>query len=387
MVSTMAKPKFELAHIIGRFGKHFAQRYKPNAYILRTLNAITLCRTPALGGHAYACDACGGILSGYNSCRNRHCPKCQGLKQALWVDELIQSTLPVKHYHIVFTLPHELNDICLLNSAAFYNRLFSCAWDAIRTSGYIHFGVETGAVCVLHTWGQDLCLHPHLHCIVPAAGLSLSHHWKHIGNGGKFLLPVTQLSVDFRSHFMKNLKKWLQEGKLLEKYQSVIDKAWGKPWNVNAGPSMASPEHVIRYLGNYTLRVAITNSRILDISGTKVTFLHKDYANHAKVLPIVIEGVEFLRRFCMHILPKRFVKIRRFGVYSSRYKAVTKKLKPKTIDTLLRDKESWLERLTRVTGFDVTLCPICKTGKLHRIAELPKIRSPTNFYATVLNIG
>ena len=387
MVSTMAKPKFELAHIIRRFGKQLVQRYNPNAYILRTLNAITLCRTPALGGHAYACDACGGILSGYNSCRNRHCPKCQGLKQALWVDELIQSTLPVKHYHIVFTLPHELNDICLLNSAAFYNRLFSCAWDAIRTSGYIHFGVETGAVCVLHTWGQDLCLHPHLHCIVPAAGLSLSDHWKHIGNGGKFLLPVTQLSVDFRSHFMKNLKKWLQEGKLLEKYQSVIDKAWGKPWNVNAGPSMASSEHVIRYLGNYTLRVAITNSRILDISGTKVTFLHKDYANHAKVLPIVIEGVEFLRRFCMHILPKRFVKIRRFGVYSSRYKAVTKKLKPKTIDTLLRDKESWLERLTRVTGFDVTLCPICKTGKLHRIAELPKIRSPTNFYATVLNIG
>ena len=209
MTVIMPKPTFERAHIIHRFGKHFVQRYKPKAYILRTLNTITLCRTPALGGHAYACDACGAIQSGYNSCRNRHCPKCLGLKQALWVDELIQSTLPVKHYHIVFTLPHELNDICLIDSAAFYNRLFSCAWDTIRTSGYTHFDVETGAVSVLHTWGQDLCLHPHLHCIVPAAGLSLSHHWKHIGDDGKFLFPVTQLSVDFRSHFMKNLKKWL----------------------------------------------------------------------------------------------------------------------------------------------------------------------------------
>jgi hypothetical protein len=382
----MAMPTFELAHIIGRFGKHFVQRYNPNAYILRTLNAITLCRTPALGGHSYACDGCGVILSGYNSCRNRHCPKCQGLKQALWVDELIESTLPVKHYHIVFTLPHELNDICLIDSAAFYNRLFSCAWDTIRTSGYTHFGVETGAICVLHTWGQDLCLHPHLHCIVPAAGLSLSHHWKHVGKDGKFLFPVTQLSVDFRSHFMKNLKKWLQERKLLGKYQSVIDNAWGKPWNVHTEPSMASGEHVIRYLSNYTLRVAITNSRILDISDTMVTFLHKDYANHAKVLPIAMDGVEFLRRFCMHILPKRFVKIRRFGVYSSRYKAITQKLKPKTIDTLLLNKESRMERLIRVTGFDVTLCPLCKSGKLHSIAELPKIRSPTSFYATVLNI-
>lgn len=383
----MTKPKFELAHIIGRFGKQLVQRYKPNAYILRNLNAITLCRTPALGGHSYACDACGVIQSGYNSCRNRHCPKCQNAKQALWVDELIQSTLPVKHFHIVFTLPHELNDICLIDSVAFYNRLFSCAWDTIRTSGYAHFGVETGAVCVLHTWGQDLCLHPHLHCIVPAAGLSLSDHWKHIGNNGKFLFPVLKLSADFRSHFMKILKKWLIDRNLLEKYQPVIDKAWGKPWNVHAEPSMATPEHVIRYLGNYTLRVAIANSRILDISDTKVTFLHKDYVNNAKVAPITLEGVEFLRRFCMHILPKRFVKIRRFGVYSSRYKAITQKLKPKTIDSLLRDNESMTERLTRVTGFDVSLCPVCKSGKLHRIAELPKIRSPTSFYDSVFNIA
>jgi hypothetical protein len=381
----MTKEKFELAFIIKRFGKHFVQRYNPNAYILRTLNAITQCRTFELGGHTFACDCCGTIYISYNSCRNRHCPKCQGPKQALWVDGLIHSTLPVKHYHIVFTVPHDLNDICLLDSAAFYNRLFSCAWDTIRTAGYANFGVEPGAVCVLHTWGQNLSLHPHVHCIVPAAGLSLSGNWKHIAKDGKYLFPVPKLSADFRSHFLKGIKGWLIKQNLLKKYQAVIDKAWGKPWVVHSEPSLASPEHVFGYPGNYTLRVAITNTRIINVSDTEVTFLHKDYAKNAKVLPIVLEGVEFLRRFCQHILPKKFVKIRRFGVYSSRYKAMTQKLKPKTMVTLVRNKETWLERILRVTGLDFTLCPVCKTGKLHRIAELPMVRAPTNFYAMSLN--
>jgi hypothetical protein len=376
----MINPKFDLAFIINRFGKHFQQRYKPNAYILHTLNAITKCRTAELGGHTFVCDCCGAIHFRYNSCRNRHCPNCQAAKQAIWVDELVHATLPVKHYHIVFTVPHELNDICLLNSADFYNRLFSCAWEAIRCAGYAHFGVETGAVGVLHTWGQDLCLHPHIHCIVPAAGLTLAGKWAHVGKNGKYLFPVSRLSIEFRSHFLGDLKRWLSKRNLLKRYQYVIDKAWGKDWNVHAEPSMASPDHVIRYLGNYTLRVAISNSRILDVSDTKVTFRHKDYANNAKVLPVSMDGVEFLRRFCLHILPKRFVKTRRFGVYSSRYKALTQKLKPKTIDTLIRDKETFLERLFRITGVDVSLCPSCKAGRLHLLDELPRIRDPANVF-------
>jgi len=386
MVSAMARPKFDLAHIVDRFGKQFVQRYNPNAYILRTLNAISQCRTSELGGHQNACDCCGTVQISYNSCRNRHCPKCQGSKQTLWVEELVQSTLPVKHYHIVFTTPHELNDICLTDSAAFYIRLFACAWDAIRTAGYANFGVETGAVCVLHTWGQNLSLHPHLHCIVPAAGLSLAGNWKHIAQSGKYLFPVTKLSVDFRSHFLKGTKEWLVKNGVLKKYQAVIDNAWKKPWVVHCEPSLARADHVIGYLGNYTLRVAITNSRIMNVTDTNVTFLHKDYAKGARVIPITLDGVEFLRRFCLHILPKKFVKIRRYGVYSSRHKAIVAKLKPKTVDALIRAKESGTERLLRVTGIDITLCPICKTGKLHRIAEIPKIRSPTNFYASILSI-
>ena len=378
--------RFELAHIINRFGEQYVQRYKPNAYILHTLDAITKCRTKELGGHENACDCCGNINISYNSCRNRHCPKCQGSKQVLWVDELIHATLQVKHYHIVFTVPHELNDICLLNSALFYNRLFACVWDTLRTAGYANFGVETGAVCVLHTWGQNLSLHPHVHCIVPAAGLSFTGKWKHIAKSGKYLFPVTKLSIDFHSHFLKKTKEWLKQQNILTKYQSLIDKAWQKPWVVHSEPSLAGPEHVIGYLGNYTLRVAITNNRIINVTDTDVTFLHKDYAKGARVAPVTLDGVEFLRRFCGHILPKKFVKIRRFGVYSSRYKAITNKLKPKTAQTLIRSKETTMERLFRITGFDVTLCPICKTGKLHRIAELPKIRSPTNFYTLVHNI-
>ena len=379
----MSRPKFEVEHIVKQFAKPFVQRYNPNAYQLHILNAISVCRTSALGGHASACDCCGTISISYNSCRNRHCPKCQVSRQTIWVDDLLQATLPVKHYHIVFTVPHLLNAICLLDNAAFYNRLFACAWDTLRTFGYKHFGSETGAVCVLHTWGQNLCLHPHVHCIVPAAGLTLAQNWKKIGSGGKYLYPVTLLSVDFRSHFLKNTKRWLKAQGLLSKYQSLLNRAWKSPWVVFCEPSMAKPEHVIKYLGNYTHRVAISNSRILDVNKNTVTFLHKDYADGARQKPVTMDGVEFLRRFCLHILPKRFVKIRRFGIYNHSYKTFILKQKPKPgIEKLI--KLSNAERILILTGFDVFLCPVCKEGRLHRIEEIPRARAPNSLYDIIL---
>jgi hypothetical protein len=349
---------------------------------MRVLDALTQCRTSSLGGHADACDCCGEIRISYNSCGNRHCPKCQSSKQAFWVEDLLLSTLEVKHCHIVFTMPEELNDICLSDSSMFYGKLFASVWDTLRTFGYTRFGVESGAVCVLHTWGQNLSLHPHVHCIVPAVGLSLAGNWKNIGAGGKFLYPVAQLSSHFRSHFMKCLKAWLKNKKLLPPYQSLLDKAWGKPWVVFCEPSLAKAEHVVKYLGQYIHRVAISNSRILGIDDNNVTFLHKDYADNAVQKPITLDGVEFLRRFCMHILPRRFVKIRRYGIYSSRYKALKQKPAPK-----LTIKESSQERFFRLTGFDVYLCPVCKKGHMHTFEELPKIRSPTTFYAIICNIN
>ncbi|HOT15264.1 MAG TPA: IS91 family transposase [Bacteroidales bacterium] len=377
----MSRSCVELANIATRFGKQFVEQYNPNAYHQRVLQDITQCRTAELGGHSMACDDCGQITISYNSCRNRHCPKCLASKQALWVDDLLETTLDVKHYHIVFTVPHELNPISQLNSAWFYNQMFATVWDTLRSFGYSHFGVETGAICVLHTWGQNLSLHPHVHCIVPAAGESLSGRMKHIGNGGKFLYPVRQLSVTFRGKLMDAIKKQLKAIGLLPKFQQLLNTAWGKQWVVFCEPSMAKPGHVVKYLGQYTHRVAITNDRILSIDGQNVCFMHKDYADHARQKPITLNGVEFLRRFCLHILPRRFVKIRRYGIYSSRYRALQKKKNPKM---LVKPKETARERLARITGYDMYRCPVCKSGTLHPFEALPRIRSPDTLYA-VLN--
>ena len=186
----MNRSSYEIADVIRQFGAQFTAEYQPNSYQQRVLNALSICRTSELGGHKQVCDCCSKQQISYNSCRNRHCPKCQGSKQAFWVEDLLETTLEVKHYHIVFTVPHELNTVCLLDSEWFYNRLFSAVWETLRQLGYTRFGVEPGAVCVLHTWGQNLSLHPHIHCIVPAVGETLAGNLKHIGSSGKFLFRL-----------------------------------------------------------------------------------------------------------------------------------------------------------------------------------------------------
>lgn len=380
----MSRSPLEMAHIIRKFGKVFHEKYKPNAYVSRVLNAITQCRTVELGGHAYVCDCCGVVKSGFNSCRNRHCSKCQGIKQMIWVDELLGATLPVKHYHIVFTVPHELNDVCLLGSAAFYSGLFASAWETLRSFGYTKYGAESGAIAVLHTWGQNLSLHPHLHCIVPSVGISLAGHAKEMNVAGKYLYPVKQLSVAFRAHFMRHVKKWLKANGHLPQYQQTLDSAWSKDWVVFCEPSLAKAEHVVKYLGQYTHRVAITNNRILSVDENTVTFLHKDYADESRKKPVTLEGVEFLRRFCMHILPLRFVKIRRYGVYSSQQKAQLQKLKG--AKKVLQIKPSTQERIKTLLGIDIYCCKECGQGKMIPLEVIPRTRSPgTTFYNVILN--
>ena len=196
------RPRFELADVISRFGSELIARTKLTPLQLKVLGKIAQCRTAALGGHEEACESCGTARYSYNSCGDRHCPKCQAAKQALWIDDLLQTTLPVKHYHIVFTLPHQLNAVCLHNQRMYYDLLFAAAWNTLRSFGYSHYGVETGAVAVLHSWGQNLSLHPHLHCIVPAAGYALDGSWKNIGASGKYLYPVHQLSAAFKGKFL-----------------------------------------------------------------------------------------------------------------------------------------------------------------------------------------
>jgi len=381
------RPRFEVADVIHRFGEQFAMQRHPNRYQQKVLRALTLCRTAALGWHKEQCDCCGRERISYNSCGNRHCPKCQSVYQAFWIEGLLRMTLPVKHYHIVFTVPHELNAISMLDSRWFYNLLLSAAWDILRTFGYTHYGVESGAVMVLQTWGENLSLHPHVHCIVPAAGQSLAGNMKHIGKGGKYLYPVTQLSVAFRGKVMGSIKRRLRKQKLLEEYETPLNTAWKKPWNVHCEPAFGKPEHLVRYLGQYTYRVAISNHRILNIGDNGVTFIHKDYRDNAKKKSITLTGVEFLHRFCLHILPVRFIKIRYFGIYSSRFRAQKHKANPKM--TIKPKQETTASRIKRLTGFDVCRCPFCKKGTMYIVEVVTRIRSPgnTDSFFSSLQVG
>lgn len=373
---------YEVADVIARFGGEYIEQYNPNAYILRVLDTLGKCRTSALGGHKERCNCCGRERISYNSCGNRHCPKCQATKQAFWVEDRIRDAFDVKHYHVVFTVPEILNPICLLDSRSFYSALFQSAWDTLRTFGYSHYGVESGAICVLHTWGQNLSLHPHIHCIVPATGLSLKGKLKGIGKQGKYLYPQRMLAATFKGKILQSLKARLSHKGILQEHKPVIEAAYRKKWVVDCEPSFASPQHVVKYLGQYTHRVAISNQRLIEVAEHGVTFMHKDYRDGARQKPVTLSGVEFLRRFTMHILPHRFVKIRYYGIYGSRYKALAKKMTIKKI--VVRIEESPQQRLLRLTGFDVYQCSFCKKGRMSTVELLPRIRSPTVIYSPPL---
>lgn len=377
----MKHNNYEVAHVIQRFGDEFVKKHHPNTWTTRTLNALQICRTAALGGHKERCDHCEKIRMSYNSCRNRHCPKCQGSKQAFWIEDVSKRIIDTKYFHVVFTVPEQLNTICLLDSKRFYSILFTSVWQSLRTFGYTHYGVESGALAILHTWGQNLSLHPHIHCLVPAAGIDLLGDMKKISKKGKYLYPVKKLSIEFRSNMMKRLKKQLKVNNQLTKHQSLIDKVWAKDWVVYCEPSFADADRVIKYLGQYTHRVAISNHRIQNITKSFVSFFYKDYKDNGRQKPTKLKGVEFLRRFSMHILPKGFVKVRYYGILSNRYTKQTAMYRkpPK----MVIDNETSQQRILRLTGFDIYKCPFCKKGHMHTIEIIPKIRSPVRFLYTI----
>lgn len=370
------RPQFEVAQIIDRFGPQFIEQCQPNSFTLRTLDALQKCRTSALGGHKDACDCCNKERISYNSCGNRHCPKCQSNKQAIWADDRMNDALDLKYFHVVFTVPQALNPICLLDSKRFYSAMFECAWSVLQTFGYSHYGVEGGAICVLHTWGQNLSLHPHIHCIVPAAGLTLKGNLKQITKQGKYLYPVRMLSSVFRGKMLEKIKGQLRKSHQLLQYQSLLDAVWKKPWVVYCEPPLGNAQQIVRYLGQYTHRVAISNHRIQNIDDSGVSFFYKDYKDKSKKKLTKLSGVEFLRRFSQHILPRRFVKIRHYGILSSRQKEQLKPLQTKKPEPKV--KETAQERIVRITGFDRYQCPFCKKGTMHTVELLPRIRSPGN---------
>ena len=370
------RPQFEVSQIIDRFGLQYIEQCQPNSFTLRTLDALQKCRTSALGGHKDVCDCCSKQRISYNSCGNRHCPKCQSNKQALWVDDRISDAMDVKYFHVVFTVPQALNQVCLLDSKWFYGNMFECVWSVLQSFGYSHYGVESGAICVLHTWGQNLSLHPHIHCIVPSAGLTVKGNLKRITKQGKYLYPVRMLSAVFRGKLLGKIKRQLQQGNQLAQYQPLLEEMWKQPWVVYCEPPLGNAQQIVKYLGQYTHRIAISNQRIQNIDDSGITFWYKDYKDNSKKKLTKLSGVEFLRRFCLHILPYRFVKIRYYGILSSRQKDQLRPLQAKKPE--VKVKETLQERILRITGFDRYQCPFCKIGTMYTIELLPRIRSPDN---------
>lgn len=383
------KTRYELAGVVRKFGNALLQNESVSPIQTKTLFDIVQCRSAALGGHEEACDCCGTVRYSYNSCGNRHCPKCQFAKQVKWIDKLIDRTLPIKHFHVVFTVPHCLNGVCLWNNTRYYKTLFDSVWRTLHSFGYSHYGVETGAIAVLHSWGQNLSLHPHIHCLIPAAGYTLKGTWKNIGVNGKYLYPVQQLSSSFKGKFLKSLELALLKEGALKGFSAAINQAWNKEWVVYSEPSMAGSEHVIRYLGQYTHRVAISNQNITNITDTHVEFVTKDYRDNAKKKPARLTGFEFLRRFCQHILPSQFVKIRYFGIYNGTTKrSLQLQFTQSSMDAKIKQKlvahETAVECIKRVLGIDLTKCPVCKKGTLRKIREIPRIRSPNQHLPSLL---
>jgi hypothetical protein len=359
------KPRYELAEIIDRFEEDFQEKHSPNSYVKRTLNALKRCRTSSLGGHVDKCDECGHIRISYNSCRNRHCPKCQNTQREAWVEDRKQDLLPVPYFHVVFTVPDTLNSLFLQKPADLYNLLFASTWETIAQFSYTQLHAETGMVAILHTWGQNLSLHPHIHCVVPGGGINFRGQWKQVStseNGKVFLFRVENLSNVFRGKFIDALKKKLPQA------AKFIDDLYKTDWIVYSKEPFAGAEQVIEYLGRYTHKVAIGNHRLLNVDESGVRFSWRDYRdNQEKVMPL--EGTEFLRRFCMHILPKRFVRIRHYGLLSTAHRGELRELQLAFGIKIpeVREKKHWKDVCREHLNYDPDICPQCGKGHMTTI--------------------
>jgi len=384
----VSKPKHEVADILN-FGfedylvKHY---YKLPKHKVKTARAISNCRTANLGAHKDQCTECGHIRISYNSCRNRHCPKCQNLAKEKWLEKRTEELLPVQYFHVVFTIPDLLNDIMLNNQTLMYDILFKAASQTILDLCKNRMNSRSGVMAILHTWGQNLSYHPHLHCIVPGGGLS-AHKTKWVNSKKKYLIPVKVISAVFKGKFMELLKLSYKNKTLFftgssrvlydkKDFQNLLDKLYSKNWVVFTKKPFGSPLQVLSYLGRYTHRVAISNHRIknIDYEKSEVSFEWKDYRDSSRKKIMTISIQEFIRRYLNHILPHGFIKIRYFGIFACRIKAEMIKLCKKLLKTEIittKKRKNWIELLLDLTGVDIRICPCCKKGEMIRFS--PKL--------------
>ena len=354
---TMFRAAYEVAQVLERNREHLSGLCA-NSWQLRTLHALRKCRTAALGGHIDRCDNpdCHRLHLSYNSCRNRHCPKCQGHKREQWIRAREAELLNAPYFHVVFTLPSELNRICLYDPKTIYNLLFATAWQVIKgfSSNHRFLGADPGMVAILHTWGQNLSLHPHLHCIVPGGGISRSGKWKPARNKGKYLFPVRAMGKVFRARFVARLR--LEFGSFSNAYYEGLFK---NEWVVYCKRPFMGPSQVVEYLGRYTHKIAIGNHRIMNLDGQGIAFSVKDYRHGGKKSLMRLSDKEFIRRFAMHVLPKGFVRIRHYGILSSSRKKALVPLLQQFLGSPVPNGRPPLEHRR---------CPYCQIGIMATVA-------------------
>ena len=359
----------EVQDIFRQHGAAYINAYHPPPHVQKAIRAIINCRTSVLGGHTDVCDECGYTHVSYNSCRNRHCPKCQALAKERWIMARQKELLPVPYFHVVFTLPSELDGVVMQNQEVMYNLLFKASQETVRelARDRKYLGAEIGLTAILHTWGQNLTLHPHIHMIVPGGGLSADGRW--VSGRKKFFIPVKVMAKKFRGKFLCFLKQaklgftgrqaYLKDA---GQYGSFISSLYRKDWYVYCKRPFKTTKSVLEYLGRYTHRIAISNHRIISQSDSQVSFKWRDYRDKGSTKVMTLSVMEFMRRFLLHILPPGFTKIRHYGFLACAVKGKKLALCKKLLNVPPQDTTKALstaELIQKLTGIDIAVCPVC----------------------------
>lgn len=377
---------YEVADIVRQFGAAYRAKYVLTCEEARVLRDIEECRTAALGGHVDECERCGAVHYYWHSCRNRHCPQCQGLAKAQWSAKRQAELLPIPYFHVVFTLDHVFNGLMKYNQRVLYTLLIALASQLLKEYGERYLGGEVGFLVVLHTWGQKLDYHVHLHCIVMGGALTKEGAWRQADE--TFLFPVVELSAAFRDAFCAGVSELCRTGQLRFVGDSV---AWAEPefraaqvaasrakkWEVYIKPPFGGPEEVLKYLGGYVNRIAISNRRLVEVNAQEVRFTYRDYQAEDKVKVLSLTGEEFLRRFLQHVLPAGFVRIRYYGLWhpcQRRKLEQCRRLLGLTSAVPEVVERSVAEWLLELRGVDITRCPTCGEGPLRRIGAVAALR-------------
>ena len=384
----VARPRLELADIVRARGDGYRRTHRLAPVQHAALRAIATCRTAVLGGHRETCDRCGATRITYNSCRNRHCPKCQTLTKERWLAARRADLLPIPYFHVVFTLPHMLNALAQGNPRVLYTLLFRAAADTLLTFGRDprHLGGTVGITAMLHTWGQTLSQHLHVHCLVTGGALAAAgSRW--ITGRSSFLFPVRALATVFRAKYLAGLHRAFDSGALTfaggtaaladrRAFVAFLGQLRAVDWIVYAKRPFAGPEQVLAYLGRYTHRVALSNDRLVDHGDGRVRFRWKNYADHDRVKVMTLEVDEFLRRFLLHVVPRGFMRIRHFGLLANRTRRGTlaqcRALLGHPPPEDVRP-ESVAELMQRLTGVDLSRCPVCGEGRMQITAIVVRV--------------